>query len=139
MTNTNAEHGRDADGTQPFDAGSASAPTAPTAPTVPLTPAEPWLTPAPFGAGDASADARTAGRTPVRWGGVVWGLLLVLFAAGTLWVLSSPSRLAAWELWVSTLTPATAWALGIAVVGLVIVVSGLLGAIRSAQRRRVDG
>ncbi|MDN4614193.1 hypothetical protein P5G50_06970 [Leifsonia sp. F6_8S_P_1B] len=134
--NENAEQGRDADRTQPVESGS---PTAPTASTVPLPPAEPWLTPAPFGAADTAGEARPAGRAPVRWGGVVWGALLVLFAAGTLWVLSAPSRLAAWDLWVSTLTTATAWALGIAVVGMVIVVSGLLGAIRSAQRRRVGG
>lgn len=126
MTNSNAEGGRvDAERTD-----------AATAATAPLPPAEPWLTPTAFGAADEPDAPRPADRAPVRWGGVVWGLLLLLFAGGTLWVVSSPSRLTAWDRWASTLTPATAWALGIAVVGLVIVVSGLLGAIRSAQRRR---
>jgi hypothetical protein len=132
MTNPNTEDGRPA-----ADRAQGST-TAPTEPLAPSQPAEPWLTPASFGADDTTAQ-HPSGRPPVRWGGVVWGLLLVLFAGGTLWVLSSPSRLTAWDRWVSTLTPATAWALGIAVVGLVIVVSGLLGAIRSAQRRRARG
>jgi len=76
------------------------------------------------------------GRAPIRWGGVVWGLLLVLFAGGMLFVLSAPERLAAVEVWLAALTPGTAWALWLAAAGVLIVVFALLGAIRSAQRRR---
>jgi len=102
-------------------------------PTHPL-PAEPWLTPS-----SPSAWApmpATASRPPIRWGGVVWGLLLVAFAGGMLFVLSAPERLAAVEVWLAALTPGTAWALWLAAAGVLIVVFALLGAIRSAQRRR---
>ncbi|GAA0429919.1 hypothetical protein [Leifsonia naganoensis] len=102
-------------------------------PTRPL-PAEPWLTPPP--PSSWSPATSTASRPPIRWGGVVWGLLLVLFAAGTLFVLSAPERLAAVEVWLAALTPGTAWALWLAAAGVLIVVFALLGAIRSAQRRR---
>ncbi|ERK73064.1 hypothetical protein [Leifsonia aquatica] len=102
-------------------------------PTRPL-PAEPWLTPPPPSAWSPATS--TASRPPIRWGGVVWGLLLVLFAAGTLFVLSAPERLAAVEVWLAALTPGTAWALWLAAAGVLIVVFALLGAIRSAQRRR---
>jgi hypothetical protein len=72
----------------------------------------------------------------VRWAGIVWGVLLVVFAAVTLIVVSSPSRLAGVTVWVASLTPGAAWALWVALLGLVIVVSALLGAIGAAQRSR---
>lgn len=72
----------------------------------------------------------------MRWAGIVWGVLLSTFAAVTLIVVSSPARLAGVAAWISTLTPGAAWALWIALLGLVIVVSALLGAIGAAQRSR---
>ena len=74
---------------------------------------------------------------PIRWGGVVWGLLLTLFAGATLYVLTSAERAAEVALWLRSLTPGSAWALGAAVLGLIIVVSALLGGIRASQRRRI--
>lgn len=74
-------------------------------------------------------------RPHIRWGGVVWGLLLIVFAAGTLFVLASPTRLAAAEVWFGALSPAGASSLIVAVAGLIIVVFALLAAIRSAQRK----
>ncbi|OJX75588.1 hypothetical protein [Leifsonia sp. 71-9] len=119
--------------TQPTEAlPTAEQPTAPQ-PTHPL-PAEPWLTPPPPSAW--APMPATASRPPIRWGGVVWGLLLVVFAGGMLFVLSAPERLAAVEVWLAALTPGTAWALWLAAAGVLIVVFALLGAIRSAQRRR---
>ncbi|WP_249776404.1 hypothetical protein [Leifsonia sp. C5G2] len=73
----------------------------------------------------------------IRWGGVVWGLLLTLFAGSTLYVLASAERAAEVALWLRSLTPGSAWALAAAVLGLIIVVSALLGGIRASQRRRV--
>ena len=107
--------------------------TQPTQPTQAL-PAEPWLTPPAPPAWSPSATAPA--RPPIRWGGVVWGLLLVVFAGGMLFVLSAPERLAAVEVWLAALTPGTAWALWLAAAGVLIVVFALLGAIRSAQRKR---
>lgn len=76
-------------------------------------------------------------RAQIRWGGVVWGLLLTLFAGSTLYVLASAGRAADVALWLRSLTPGSAWALAAAVLGLIIVVSALLGGIRASQRRRV--
>jgi hypothetical protein len=108
--------------TEPNDLPTASHPTA-AHPTVPLVPP-----PAP---------ARPAGPAPIRWGGVVWGLLLTAFAVSTLFVLSSAERADEVGGWLASLTPGSAWALAAAVVGLVIVVSALLGGVRASQRRRV--
>lgn len=77
-----------------------------------------------------------AGRPPVRWAGIVWGILLITFATVTLIVVSSPVRLAGVTVWIASLTPGAAWALWVALLGLVIVVSALLGAISAAQRNR---
>lgn len=96
--------------------------TSPLPGTPPTPPASPYSAPAP---------------APVRWGGVVWGALLTLFAALTLYVVSSAERAEAVRSWLVTLNPGSAWALGAAVLGLIIVVSALLGGIRASQRRRV--
>lgn len=64
------------------------------------------------------------------------GLLLVAFATLTLIVVSWPGGLAQATVWIGSLTPGATWALWIALLGLVIVVSALLGAIRAAQQRR---
>ncbi|MDR6973023.1 hypothetical protein [Leifsonia shinshuensis] len=96
--------------------------------TTPLAPP-----PAPF------PPAATAVSAPIRWGGVVWGALLTVFAALTLWIVSSSERAAETANWISALTPGSAWALGAAVVGLIIVVSALLGGLRASQRRRLTG
>ncbi|MCI0157467.1 hypothetical protein KNO15_12265 [Leifsonia shinshuensis] len=108
------------------------APAHPTpAPAAPPTPTRP-----PVHTGAFSVPPTGRRRPPVRWAGIVWGVLLAVFAAVTLFVVSSPARLAGVTVWVSTLTPGAAWALWIALLGLVIVVSALLGAIGAAQRSR---
>lgn len=76
------------------------------------------------------------GSAQIRWGGVVWGAILIVFAGGTLAVLSARDRLIAAQVWFASLTPASAWALGLAVAGGIIVVLAVLGGVRSAQRRR---
>ena len=78
----------------------------------------------------------SAAPAPIRWGGVVWGALLTVFAAVTLWIVSSAERADAAGRWLTSLTPGSAWALAAAVLGLIIVVSALLGGLRASQRRR---
>jgi hypothetical protein len=84
----------------------------------------------------SSPPTAAAERPHVRWAGIVWGTLLVVFATATLVTVSSPARLAAVMAWIASLTPGAAFALWIALLGLVIVVSAVLGAIGAAQRRR---
>lgn len=81
--------------------------------------------------------AASPGPAPIRWGGVVWGILLIAFSVTTLYVVSSADRAVAMGRWLASLTPGSAWALAAALLGLVIVVSALLGGIRAAQRRRI--
>ena len=114
----------------------ATAPTTPVTPVTPspATPAEPWL---------SSPDAYAfpvrpvrSGPPPVRWGGIIWGILIILVAAGVLVVVSSPVRLAGVTVWLATLSPGGTVAVWVAALGIVIVVSALLGAISAAQRNR---
>lgn len=90
--------------------------------------------------GDAAGRVGTSGdsrvRRPIRWGGVVWGVILIVFAAATLTVLSARDRLVAAQVWFAALSPASAWALGLAVAGGIIVVLAVLGGVSGAQRRR---
>lgn len=105
-----------------------------TAPTTPAAaPAEPWLADAAYA---FPARPLPSGPPPVRWGGIVWGILISLLAAAILVVVSSPVRLAGVTVWLATLSPGGAVAVWIAALGIVIVVSALLGAISAAQRNR---
>ncbi|MGO4533307.1 hypothetical protein [Leifsonia sp. 2MCAF36] len=81
--------------------------------------------------------APSVAHAAIRWGGVVWGVVLIAFAAVTLSIVSSPERAAGTRAWIASLEPGSAWALGAALLGLIIVVSALLGGIRASQRRRV--
>ncbi|WP_374008082.1 hypothetical protein [Leifsonia sp. LS-T14] len=81
--------------------------------------------------------AGSAASAPIRWGGVVWGVLLIAFAAATLFVVSSSERADQVGRWLTSLNPGSAWALAAALLGLIIVVSALLGGIRASQRRRL--
>ena len=105
-----------------------SAPTPP-----PAAPAEPWLSDAAY---VFPVRPAPSGPPPVRWGGIVWGILIILVAAAVLVVVSSPVRLAGVTVWLATLSPGGAVAVWIAALGIVIVVSALLGAISAAQRNR---
>ncbi|MEN2739783.1 hypothetical protein ABCS02_18475 [Microbacterium sp. X-17] len=105
-----------------------------TAPTTPAAaPAEPWLADAAYA---FPARPLSSGPPPVRWGGIVWGILIILLAATVLVVVSSPVRLAGVTVRLATLSPGGAVAVWIAALGIVIVVSALLGAISAAQRNR---
>lgn len=105
--------------------------TAPTTP--PAAPAEPWLSSPAYA---YPVRPVPSGPPPVRWGGIVWGILIILLAAAVLVVVSSPVRLAGVTVWLATLSPGGAVAVWIAALGIVIVVSALLGAISAAQRNR---
>ncbi|MFE4470870.1 hypothetical protein ACFRFH_18830 [Leifsonia sp. NPDC056824] len=116
----------------PTASDAATAPTTPVAPP-PAAPAEPWLSDAAYA---FPVRPVPSGPPPVRWGGIVWGILIILLAATVLVVVSSPVRLAGVTVWLATLSPGGAVAVWIAALGIVIVVSALLGAISAAQRNR---
>jgi hypothetical protein len=80
--------------------------------------------------------AERAPRASIRWGGVVWGAILVVFAVTMLWVISARSRVLAAEVWLGTLSPASAWTLAFVAAGVIILILALLAVVRSAQRKR---
>jgi hypothetical protein len=117
----------------PAPATPAASATATTPAAPPAAPAEPWLSDAGYSYVPRPVPS---GPPPVRWGGIVWGALLILLAVATLVTVSSPVRLAGVTVWLATLTPGAAIAVWIAVVGIVIVISALLSAISATQRSR---
>lgn len=98
---------------------------------------------APSGTPSSAAYASYAGTTtperlrpPIRWAGIVWGILLIAFAGGVLTIISSPTTYPSLVDALTSLAPGTAQALWLAAVGLVIAVSAILAAISASQRRR---
>ena len=102
----------------------------PAAPTAPLPPA-----PTYFAAATAALSV-TPSRPHVRWGGVVWGALLLAIAGFVLFTVSSRARQSAFESWVAGLTPGAGWTLAVVAVGVFILILALLAVVRSAQRGR---
>ncbi|MFF1877177.1 hypothetical protein [Leifsonia sp. NPDC058230] len=106
-------------------------PSAPAAP-VPPTPSPAWT----YASTPIATEAVAVGRPHVRWGGVVWGAILVAIAGFVLYTVSSPDRKLAFESWVEALTPGAAWTLAVVAVGVFILILALLAVVRSAQRNR---
>ncbi|MFI5061600.1 MAG: hypothetical protein ACHP7F_09150 [Actinomycetales bacterium] len=75
-------------------------------------------------------------RPQIRWGGVVWGAILIAISGFVLYTLSSRDRQQGFEFWFRHLKPEAAWALAVVVVGIFILIMALLAAVRSAQRKR---
>jgi hypothetical protein len=139
------------DATKPIVDDQAAAEPAADAPTIPLfdsgpvppaeSPTSPSTAPAPSAAWTSPYrpdvyGVERAPRPSIRWGGVVWGAILVVFAATMLWVVSARSRVLAAEVWVGTLSPASAWTLAFVAAGVIILILALLAVVRSAQRKR---
>lgn len=84
----------------------------------------------------ASATGAALPGPRIRWAGIVWGVVLGAAAALTLWVLLDGGRRRDFSDWFTHLSPATAALYGILVLGGIVLVTGLLGLVRGAQRRR---
>lgn len=70
----------------------------------------------------------------VRWGAIVWGVIVCAIAVGTLLIVGSPDGLAGFARWMGHVTAATAWLLVILVLGGIMLVLGLLALIRRSRR-----
>lgn len=70
----------------------------------------------------------------VRWAGIVWGLVLAAIAAVALWILLDPARQLALTSWLVDLSPATAVAIAVLLLGLFALIAGIVGIARRAQR-----
>ncbi len=71
----------------------------------------------------------------VRWAAIVWGLLFAATAAGTLAVLVDRERRDAFAEWMFALSPTTAALYALLGLGALVLVAGLAGLLRRAQRR----
>jgi hypothetical protein len=92
-------------------------------------------------AGPATAAWRTPGaaawRTPrVRWAGVVWGALFAAFGIVTMIVVSTEANRQAYAAWADGLGPWGAGIVALVAVGALLLITGVLGAVRHAQRSR---
>jgi hypothetical protein len=71
----------------------------------------------------------------VRAGAIVWGLLVVAFAAAVIAVSATPDARNAFDAWQASLTPATWVVIGVVALGVIVLLIAGVSAIRSAQRR----
>ena len=74
-------------------------------------------------------------RPRIRVGAVVWGLIVTAVGAGALYLYSTPERRQAALDWVLSLTPFGFLIVGLAALGALIFVIGIVVLIRDAQRR----
>ena len=84
---------------------------------------------------EASA-VRTAPRT--RWAGIIWGAVFSALAVTVLVMVGSDERRAAFGVWASSLTVAGFTLVIVLALGCLLLLLGLLGAVRQVQRRRGD-
>jgi multisubunit Na+/H+ antiporter MnhG subunit len=83
-----------------------------------------------------AAASHTAVAPPrTRWAGIVWGAFFATVAALALWILPDESRRTSAVEWASSLDATTGVAMGVLAVGVVLLVAGLSGVLRRAQRR----
>ena len=75
-------------------------------------------------------------RPNIRWGGVVWGIILLAVSGFVLFTISSPANQYAFSYWLTHLTPGSGWTLVVVAAGAIILILALLAAVRSAQRKR---
>ncbi|MBN9178578.1 MAG: hypothetical protein J0I43_14600 [Microbacterium sp.] len=73
-------------------------------------------------------------RPRTRWAGIVWGLVLAALAGAGIWIASGTDRVDELMAWAQALTPATAIGYGVLAVGGMLLVTGLVGLLRRAQR-----
>ncbi|MBP3976293.1 hypothetical protein [Microbacterium sp. BLY] len=80
-----------------------------------------------------STDTMTAPR--VRWASIIWGVTFAAIAAGFLWFLTDGGRRDALAEAIGTMTPATLLTIVLLTAGALLLVGGLAGLLRHAQRR----
>lgn len=113
--------------TAPIDAGVRE-------PDEPSEPSEPEIFDAP--ALDAPAlDAPALERPRVRWAGIVWGLAFATVAVLGLRLTLAPDALELVSSWATSATVSTLVAAGLLTIGAALLLGGVVGLLRRAQRR----
>lgn len=93
----------------------------------------------PLEEGPASAPAPADGAVPpagprVRWAGIVWGLALAALAAYGVWLAGTPGRLDELAALAPQISPTGLVAAVALTLGALVLVTGLVGLLRRAQR-----
>lgn len=114
-----------------------------TEPTLPLSAETLPLADLPEPAAEAPpiADAASPASAPLprtRWAAIVWGLCFAALSWFGIWMLSSSGRRDDVTDWFASLTPGTMVAFQLLAVGVLVLITGLVGLIRRAQRRLTD-
>jgi len=89
----------------------------------------------PPAAGPRATEAADLRGPRIRWAGVVWGALFCAFGIVVMSVLSTTANRIAFTSWVDGLGPGGGTLLGVAAVGALLVVLGVVAAAGRAQRR----
>ena len=87
---------------------------------------------------DPLAEAPTTASAPpprTRWAAIVWGLCFAAIAWFGIWMLSDRERHDSVTDWLASLNPGTITAFALLTLGALVLISGLVGLIRHAQRR----
>lgn len=82
-----------------------------------------------------SEPARSPALGPrIRWGGIVWGLFFSALGFAGLWIVGSPERREAAGVWLEHLTVPTIVGSSVLALGVILLVAGLVGLLRRAQK-----
>lgn len=84
----------------------------------------------------AADDTAPGPRT--RWAGIVWGLVFAGLAIAGVWLTGDADRVDALSEWLQQLDAGTAIAYGLLALGGLVLVLGLTGLLRRAQRALAD-
>lgn len=108
--------------------------TEPTVPLPDLNETLPMDDPATDAPGDTSSET-SAPAPRTRWAAIIWGACFAAVAWFGIWMLSESARQDAITEWFASLTPGTMTATVLLGVGVLVLISGLVGLIRRMQRR----
>lgn len=75
----------------------------------------------------------------IRAGAIVWSVIAITISSATLYIVGSDERRAAVTDWVLALTPTAIWLLVAVATGGVLLLTGILAAIRRAQVGEAPG
>lgn len=80
-------------------------------------------------------DPASLPRPRIRFGAIVWGLIVCVLAATVFWISTDESRREAFGNWISSLTPGTSGLIVMLILGTLLLIWGGLAAIRRSQER----
>lgn len=91
-------------------------------------------------ADDHAAPAGAPGAVPItaprtRWAAIIWGAFFVIVAWTGIWMLGAPGRRDGVTDWFASLDPGMLTASALLVAGVLVLVTGLVGLFRRAQRQ----